>query len=213
MYDKSTADIWIKNYESRKDIFRVKYLEPYLKRIMNKAPKNAKILDVGCGWGTAAKFLRKGQEYCGIDPNTAFFDYIRSKFKGQIKLIEGSLPSDAKVDNESYDLVICSLVLHNIGDIKASIEALFSKAKTSAKVIIVELNDHSHQMIKKRFDSFDIKKKNHVKGNFIFPSGLKIKTEVYFYKETDCEREIRKYGIFTKKYIGPIFVAYEAIKI
>ena len=58
-YNKNYTEKWIKNYESKKDVYRVKYLEPYFKKLILNLPEKSKILDVGCGWGTIVSFFEK----------------------------------------------------------------------------------------------------------------------------------------------------------
>jgi ubiquinone/menaquinone biosynthesis C-methylase UbiE len=73
MYDRLNAEIWIKNYESGGDTFRTEHLEPYFKKIVSSLPSNSKIIDIGCGWGTIASFLKNSHKYTGVDINTAYF--------------------------------------------------------------------------------------------------------------------------------------------
>lgn len=215
MYDKKYVQSWIKNYESGKDIFRKKNLEPYLKKTISKLPVNTKILDVGCGWGTVAKFLKKTHIYSGVDIAVDFFDYIRKKFKHpNLTLKYGALPNKINFPDNSFNVVICSLTLHVVSDLKKSIKTLFSKVKQGGKVIIIDFPDESVQEIKDcMFDPIYKENERYIKGEAILRSGTKILTEVYLHKEKDREKEILKYGSFLKKKLGGPFIVYECVKI
>jgi ubiquinone/menaquinone biosynthesis C-methylase UbiE len=215
LYGKKYAKVWIDNYESRKDIYRVKYLEPYLKKFIKQTPSKSKILDVGCGWGTVDKFLKKSHEYSGIDLTKEFFKYINTKFKHEnLKLKIGSLPNDVKFKDNYFDLVICSLVLHTVPNLDDSIKKLFSKSKIGGEVLIIDFNDETEKYIKKKgFDTVSVKKKGYMSGTYLLPSGIIFPAEVYFYNEKDYEKNIKKYATFKKKKVGPLFVAYECKRI
>jgi len=210
---KQIAKLWIKNHESKKDVFRRKYLEPYLKRIVRSLPKNSKILDVGCGWGTVAEFIRRDQEYVGTDSNKEFFDYLLKNNNGKkIRLIENSLPHKIKVKSNSFDLVICSLVMHNLPNINKSIKEMASKSKN--KILLVDFNDREAKSLLSSGLCKKIKKGNKegIIGITKLPSGIEVPFTAYFHKESEYKKEIEKYGKVIKKYIGPIFVSYEVTK-
>lgn len=209
---KQIANLWIKNYESKKDIFRTKYLEPYLKKIIQSLPKNSKILDVGCGWGMVANFIRKDQEYIGIDINKEFFPYIlKNNKKKKIKLIWGKLPNKMKVKENYFDLVICSLVLHVLPNLNKSVNKIISKSKH--KIVIVDFNDTKAKItLLSGFPNIKKKTKRYIKGVTKLPSGIHVPAQVYFHKEEEYEKEIKKYAKFRKRKVGPIFISYEITK-
>ena len=214
-YNKNYTEKWIKNYESKKDVYRVKYLEPYFKKLILNLPEKSKILDVGCGWGTIVSFLKKSHEYVGIDIAVEFFSYIKSKFKHKELILKyGKLPDEINALKKGFDLVICSMVLHTVRDLDKSIKALLSKMKTSGKVVLVDFNDSAEEMFRKSsFESIEKETKNYISGKVVLPSGIKVDAEVYFHKEVDFEKVLKKLGYdYTKKYIGPIFVTYEVYK-
>jgi hypothetical protein len=57
-YDARYAENWIRHAQFGKDIFRAKYLWPYLSSIIKTSQKDAKFLDIGCGWGEALDYIR-----------------------------------------------------------------------------------------------------------------------------------------------------------
>lgn len=212
IYNKRYAEEWIKNHESKKDIFRTKHLEPYLKKIIKENPL-AKILDVGCGWEVIANFIKK-QDYTGVDTNKHFFEYIKIKNKNKkITLKKGSLPKKINISENDFDLVICSMVLHTTPSLKSSIKTIFKKIEENKKAIIIDFNDFSETKIRKGF--FKIKKsaKKQISGKYRINSGIELNAEVYFHKEKEIETEIKKYALIKRKQnIGPFFVSWECVK-
>ncbi len=212
---KEYAEIWIKNYESRKDTFRVKYLEPFLRSHIKKLPENAKVLDVGCGWGTIIKFLKPSHEYTGVDPNKYFFSYIRRKYSNrEMTLLYGKLPSKLPVPDNYFDLVVCSMTLHLVESLENSIKTLFSKVKKGGKLLIVDFRDKAEKVIREKIYPVVCEEtENHIKGISILPSGLKVCNEAFFHKEKNIEKIISSLNCrFIKRYLGDFFVAYEIKK-
>src|SRR3989344_256087 len=214
MYDKEYAKIWIENYESQKDTYRVKYIEPFLKKIIEKTPKNCKIIDVGCGWGTVVKFIKKDQEYSGRDIVPEFFKYIRLKNKRKnLDLKYGRLPKEINAPENYYDLAICSLVLHTVGDLQNSIHEIFKRVRKNRKVVIIMYNDSSEDLLRnKTFEKKYFESKSYIRGKLILPSKLKIDVEINIHNEKEIEKELKKYSQFEKNYLGEIFVVYNCTK-
>ncbi|MFA5992794.1 MAG: class I SAM-dependent methyltransferase [Candidatus Pacearchaeota archaeon] len=211
--DSETAKAWIKNYESKNDNYRVKYLEPYIKKVINKVHNNSKILDIGCGWGMVTKFIKPFQEYTGIDINKNFFRYIlKNQSKKKIKLLEGKLPEKINVKDNYFNLVICSMTIHSTPKIKKDIQVLFKKAKKSGKVVIIDFKNSAEKILRKTCVKKKKETKDYIKGIYTLPSGIEVYSETYFFKEKEYETEIKKYGKFKKVNVGPIFVAYECTK-
>ena len=79
--------------------------------------------------------------------------------------------------------------------------------------MIIDLNDGSESPLReKTFITSDEEDEHHIRGCAELHSGTIICAEVYFHKEKDYERELAKHGEFTKKELGPVFVAYELTK-
>ncbi len=72
------------------------------------------VLDVGCGegaWFTHLRALRKHVHYTGIDAS----DYAVARFGRERNIRKGSL-ADLRSVKSTYDLVVCSDVLHYVGE-------------------------------------------------------------------------------------------------
>lgn len=213
MYDEEYAEKWIADYESHKDTFRVKYLEPIISEKIRSLPEKARILDIGCGWGMAAEFLKDQQEYTGVDPTKEFFPYIKAKYPNKkIKLISGKLPDEINAEG-NFDFVICSMAIHCTGELKESIRTIFSKVKKHGRVFIIDFNDSAEERLRtKTYIPVYEEDKFHIRGISTLPSGIKVESETFFHKENDFEKGFPEYGEFKKEYVGPLFVSYDIIK-
>ncbi len=208
MYDSEYASTWIKNEESGKDFYRIDYLYPFLEKFFRELPENLTVLDVGCGWGTIIRYLKKNHQYHGVDPVNEFLGHIKLKYPWRdMKLSTGSLPDKIFIE-EKFDVVVCSMALHTVGDLITSIKTLVSKVKSGGTLLIIDFNDSSEQLLKKTFKRIDLSKKDHVQGIITLGSGIPVYSDIYFHKEKDFESMLAKEGSFEKGYLGPIFVSY-----
>jgi ubiquinone/menaquinone biosynthesis C-methylase UbiE len=80
--------------------------------------KNNKILDFGCGDARYKKFIEENNEYIGVDSKTTGFE--NSKKNADIYWDNQTLP----FENESFDIIICTEVLHQVDDIDSTINEL-----------------------------------------------------------------------------------------
>ncbi len=208
MYDKAYAEAWIRDYESGEDIYRAKYIMPFLKNAINNAPENGKILDVGCGWGIAIPYLTKNQHYYGVDITPDFFPYIKSRYKHKLLTLRSEkLPELEGVEDNSFDLVICSMTLHAVSDWKTAIKNLSLKIRPGGKLVIVDFTEYAKSPIKKRFRG-DVNEE-HCKGMYTLDCGIEVESEVFFHKQDIFMNELKRHGLVVKKDLGPVFVGYE----
>ena len=211
MYDKKYAEAWITDYESGKDVYRTQFIIPFLEKAISQAPDKAQILDVGCGWGITIPHLRNGDEYIGIDVTTDFFDYVRKiypDFSG--KLQAGGLPDSLGFEENSFDLVISSMSLHTVKELGLSIDNLISRVKSSGKLILVDFNNKAEKPVSERFSG--TVRKGYCQGMYTLNCGLEVESEVFFHREEEYERELRRHGELVKTSLGPVFVGYEIVK-
>jgi|GEM_PF-1674277 len=214
MYDKAYAEVWIKNNESGKDVLRVNHLEPFLGEWMERTPEKSVILDVGCGTGFIAGLLKPGQEYHGIDITKELLDYVKSRFRGRnIHLKHGFLPGGIDAQDGFSDFTICCMVLHCVSNLEESIDALFSKTRPGGRILIVEFSDAAEIRLRGEFyKTISESGEKHIRGTTTLPSGIKLTNEIFFHKEKHIEGCIMKHGTYTKTYVGPLFVAFDAVK-
>jgi len=212
LYNGEYAAKWI-DYETRhQDVYREKFILPHLKFALKTNNFGTDILDVGCGWGAALEFISESCRYTGIDPTPEFFNYIKNKkHHKNICLLNGNLPNLPVKDN-SFDIVLCCMVLHCVPDFKSSIDSVISKTKNGGKVIIVDFKESAEQDLRKLFREITVTKPNYIKGLYDLSSDIKLYGEIFFRKEKEFEKRLTRRGQINKKYLGPLFVGYELIK-
>ena len=83
--------------------------------LKGKIPENARILDAGCGEGrNAIYFIQEGYEYLGIDSDESkirLAQYMSSNISTSKAIFKVGDIRQMR-DNATFDLVICSRVLH-----------------------------------------------------------------------------------------------------
>jgi SAM-dependent methyltransferase len=211
MYDKQYAEKWIKHAESGDEYFRTIHLTPFIRKVVESADDSARILDIGCGWGEAIGHLKPRQQYCGTDRVARFFSYIRQEYAGRkMDLVKGNLPFNVPFDSGTFDLVLCTMVLHCVEELEDSIDTLFFKARKGGEVVIADFRDKAEPHVRGAFLRVDESSSNHISGLYPVSPRVSIDAEAYFHKENQFEQAIKKHGGFKKKYLGPLFVGYKA---
>lgn len=116
-YDRTYFDKWYRSRSHRvhepgdvrrKVALAVATAEYFLHRPIEN------VLDVGCGegaWSTHLRALRRNVDYVGLDES----DYVVERFGKQRNISRGSF-GDLRKWQGSFDLVVCSDVLHYIGE-------------------------------------------------------------------------------------------------
>lgn len=76
-----------------------------------------RILDAGCGSGPlAAELVARGADVTGFDGSPAMIDLARRRLGGTVPLTVHDLAEPLPFEDESYDVVVASLVLHYLED-------------------------------------------------------------------------------------------------
>lgn len=105
-----------------------------IKRVV---PKEACILDIGCGFGGLLSELKKTgyQNLHGLEPSKKNCDYAMRKYG--ITVYEGVLGDDIlALRNKQFDLLILSGVLEHLADVKKSVELCHSYLKKDGKLLV-----------------------------------------------------------------------------
>ncbi len=71
--------------------------------------KDKKILDFGSGFAFTTDFLAKNNDVTAVEPDESMVN--ASRCTNKYKLIYGSIEEIKKLDSESFDIIICHLVL------------------------------------------------------------------------------------------------------
>lgn len=97
-------------------------------------PKDAEILEAGCGTGgNLAMLARHGKVY-GIELNQTAQNLASNLQIGLI--VSGCLPHDIPFENEKFDLIVLLDVLEHLEEDEASLKALYDKLKPSGWLLI-----------------------------------------------------------------------------
>lgn len=89
--------------------------------------KDAKILDVGCGSGTLARYWRKnGFDIIGLDISDKSLEITRNK---GVNCIKGDITQRLPFDNNSFDLVYSDGLLEHFSDPEPILSEIFRVSK------------------------------------------------------------------------------------
>jgi len=135
-YD-SIAEIYVTHTE-RPNSWNNLYERPYmLSKIHSLQNKN--VLDIGCGSGFYTKHaLEIGANVTAIDASKVMIDRLSSLTKSpRLKLLCADIAKPLTfLDSESFDCVICSLVLHYIEDWRPLLSELYRVMRKNGELFI-----------------------------------------------------------------------------
>ncbi len=117
-------------------------IETPIVRAMIGEVKGKDCLDIGCGYGAMAAYLReKGADsYLGIDPSAKMIAAAREKVVHQDFRFELGQVEELVIEDEQYDLVISRLVFHYVADIRKIFQKIFKGLR--AKGVFVFSVEH-----------------------------------------------------------------------
>jgi ubiquinone/menaquinone biosynthesis C-methylase UbiE len=103
--------------------------------------KDKKVLEIGCGTGRhTLKLCKQRNEVTGIDLSSGMLEVARKKLKDfKVEFIEGDFMTLDLKEN-SFDVVILSLVLEHIHDLKSFFLRLSKVMKPKGEVFISEIH-------------------------------------------------------------------------
>jgi SAM-dependent methyltransferase len=207
MYDKDYAAAWLRFEQEGKDIPRLNHIYPYLREVFASQPGVLRVLDVGCGWGMALDVCDKPY-YVGVDPTWKFLVHIRQTHHYRaLTLLQGSLPDNIPVPDASADLVLCSMTLHCVPDLEASVRTLFAKSR--GKVVITEFADAAEPLLRSHFARIDEDRGGHLSGLYTLADGIQVMGEAYLRREQMLADLLAQQGCCKKTRLGDLFVGYE----
>ena len=135
-YD-SIAEMYLAHVE-RPNSWNNLYERPHmLSRIHSLQGKN--VLDLGCGSGFYTKHaLEKGAHVTAVDASEIMIARLSSVLESpRLRLIHADITEPLSfLESESFDCVMCSLVLHYIDDWKPLLSELYRVMKKNGELVI-----------------------------------------------------------------------------
>ncbi|SRR6056297_523011 len=100
------------------------------------------VIEIGCGTGKNTAWLaKKASRVTGIDFSAKMLQKAREKIKAEnVVFLEGDILKPWEVNDQSADLISCSLTLEHIGDLHFIFQESFKKLKSDGIYYICELH-------------------------------------------------------------------------
>ncbi len=142
---------WISSYKTAENKGFYEEAFDYISRVIN-APKNATILDAGCGSGDySVRLVKRGFFVLAIDISENVLEIAEQKYKtagltDKIKLQRENILSLSFPDR-TFDYILCWGVLMHIPDVEKAISELDRVLKQGGLLVISEGNMFSIQSI------------------------------------------------------------------
>jgi hypothetical protein len=125
--------------------FMTTWIDPYTEAFLNFAPEApGPCLEIGAAYGNATlAALATGVEVIALDPDEGHLRILAEKVppnqKDRLQLLQGRLPIDIPVENDSIGAILCSRVLHFLSgdEIDRSVRTMFDLMKAGGKVFLI----------------------------------------------------------------------------
>ena len=187
-YDSIDIDTYLAHIE-RPDSWNNLYERPYL---ISKLPTltNKNVLDIGCSSGFCTEHaLKNGAQVTAIDISKKAIGMLSSRLKSPgLRLHEADVSKPMPfLESGSFDVVICSLVLHYIKDWEPLLMELHRVLKTGGKVVITTHHPFAMFLYLKPESYYDFKL---VEDTWGIHSGKSLKVHYYIRPLTEILRPL-----------------------
>lgn len=137
---ESAYNQWAQQYDSNEN--RTRDLEAQSIREMLSDITFEHCLEIGCGTGKNTLWLaKKGSKITAIDLSENMLAIARKKVKSEnVQFIKADILQDWDFEDEKFDLVVCSLVLEHIENIRSLFNKISKHLATKATIYIGELH-------------------------------------------------------------------------
>lgn len=139
LFDKIALEYSRKDLAPSSMIARRYQLLAAFKPILTPRKKIGLIVDVGCGAGTAAKYLKgKYSSYIGIDQSKKEIDLAKTLYKNNknVRFMARNIKDVNLV--QKADVVLCLGALHHMTDLRQVLQTLKNIAKPEAILLVIE---------------------------------------------------------------------------
>jgi SAM-dependent methyltransferase len=98
---------------------------------------DARVLDAGCGPGLyAEELVRRGADLVGVDASEAMVELARARLGDRAHVLHADLSEPIPFADETFDLIICALVIHHLDDREACLREFFRVLKAGGHAIV-----------------------------------------------------------------------------
>lgn len=95
------------------------------------------VLDAGCGPGIyAAELLRRGAVVTAVDASDAQLELARERLGDSARVLRAVLGEPLPFDADSFDLVICALVIHYVADRQAAFAEFHRVLRPGGRAVV-----------------------------------------------------------------------------
>jgi ubiquinone/menaquinone biosynthesis C-methylase UbiE len=153
MNNQQAYNVWANNYDTVENKTRDLEAKALRKSIKEN---NLDILEIGCGTGKNTEFLQtKAKKIVGADFSNEMLERAKSKITAEnVEFRQLDLREDWDFEENSFDLITCSLALEHIENIDFVFDQAHKVLRTGGQFYIGELHPFKqYQGSKARFDT------------------------------------------------------------
>jgi SAM-dependent methyltransferase len=122
------------------------------------------VLDAGCGPGYYAEaLLARGASVVAIDESPRMLDLARRRLGPAMELLRTDLNDPLPFVDESFDLVVCPLVIHYLDDRAATLREFFRILRPPGRVVL-STNHPTNDWLRKGGSYFETRQEEDVWG-------------------------------------------------
>lgn len=109
--------------------------------------RGKKVLDLGCGTGRMAEYLRKfGAEVVGIDISEKMLEIARKKV-GSATFVQGDV-EDLPFEDESFDMVVGAFLVVHLPELETCFREVYRVLKEGGEFIVTNINQRKAPKLK-----------------------------------------------------------------
>jgi ubiquinone/menaquinone biosynthesis C-methylase UbiE len=140
MNNQQAYNAWSESYDSVKN--NTRDVEAFALREMLSAEMFDNVLEIGCGTGkNTAWLLTKAKNVVGADFSDEMLAQAKAKINAEnVRFIQTDIREPWEFDNQTFDLITCSLALEHIENIDFVFNQAAAKLKNGGKFYIGELH-------------------------------------------------------------------------
>ena len=133
--------LYLSRHPEQTNFFQNFIAEKTLDQICCDLNPSAKVLDLGCGTGYLfLRFLRRGFDVTGLDLSNEMIQVLQKSIseseKNRAHLIVGDVEEFFVKNQEEFDLVVFSAVLHHLFDYEMVLKKACQRLKAGTKLLI-----------------------------------------------------------------------------